>query len=198
MKLGSLFDGEGGLFNNYSVTDCGVVTNDLTGKVLKHKETRSGYHRVTLCDNGIHRTVSVHRLVALAFVPNPLNKPTVNHLNEDKSDNRSCNLEWATNYEQNTHGTRIARARENTDYKARRIDYSEVARKHDYDKMARMFSVKVVQIGFNGDIVNEYPSIASAARETGFSAGGICSCCKNRRKSCKGYRWEYAKTNDAM
>ncbi|MCD8094546.1 MAG: HNH endonuclease [Ruminococcus sp.] len=77
--------------------------------------------------NGYRRECSVHRLVALAFIPNPENKPTVNHLNEDKKDNRVENLECATNAEQNVHGTRIECVIAHTDCKNRAIDYAAVA-----------------------------------------------------------------------
>lgn len=67
-----------------------------------HKEA-NGYIRVVLCRQGLCLHFGVHRLVAAAFIPNPLNKPTVNHKNGIKHDNRVENLEWATRYEQMAH-----------------------------------------------------------------------------------------------
>ncbi len=63
---------------------------------------KSGYHFLCL-GNGSAKNFSLHRLVATAFIPNPENKPQVNHINSDPSDNRLENLEWATSSENNQH-----------------------------------------------------------------------------------------------
>lgn len=68
-------------------------------KSIDHK----GYHRVCLCFNSMQKTYPLHRLVAKAFIPNPLNKPQVNHLNCNKIDNQISNLEWCTQTENRNH-----------------------------------------------------------------------------------------------
>ena len=69
-----------------------------TGKVVKLKPgiDKDGYLDVVLCKNGEHKQYRIHRLVAEAFIPNPLGFPQVNHINEIKSDNRAENLEWCS------------------------------------------------------------------------------------------------------
>ena len=69
------------------------------GKILKNIEDRKGYLKVCLTKNGRHKILKVHRLVAEAFIPNPGNKPCVDHINTIKNDNRVENLRWVTHKE---------------------------------------------------------------------------------------------------
>lgn len=66
------------------------------GVILRPKISKHGYKEVVLTINGKRCCYRVHKLVALAFIPNPLNLPCINHINKDKLDNRVCNLEWCT------------------------------------------------------------------------------------------------------
>ena len=85
----------------YQVSSTGVIRN-AKGQTLKPQPDR-GYRRVSLFKNKGRRTFKVHQLVALAFIPNPENLPTVNHKNHKRWDNRKDNLEWATHSEQQYH-----------------------------------------------------------------------------------------------
>lgn len=176
----------------YLVSNKGCVWSIRSSRLLKLSETRQGYLRVSPSVNGLVKKCAVHRLVALAFIPNPENKPTVNHINENKKDNRVENLEWATMAEQNVHGTRIERAVAHTDWKNRNIDYSIVAAKHDYHQINRKQMRPVLQYDRHGIFIARHDGVVEAARTVGVSAGHICCCLKGRRKTCGGYQWKYA------
>ena len=73
------------------------------GKILKPKIDKYGYEAIVLTKDGIRKYYTVHKLVATAFIPNPQNKPTVNHKDGNKRNNCVSNLEWATFKEQKVH-----------------------------------------------------------------------------------------------
>lgn len=87
----------------------GVPKSTRLGQLIKPKELSGhrGYLTVCLCKENKRKFVSVHRLVATAFIPNLERKPEVNHINGDKSDNRVENLEWATRSENELHAYRV-------------------------------------------------------------------------------------------
>lgn len=92
-------------YPKYEVSDEGLVRRGT--KILKSYPDTDGYQIVGLCKNGKCVSVKVHRLVALAFIDNPENKPQVNHKDADKGNNRDWNLEWATQPENIQHGLRL-------------------------------------------------------------------------------------------
>lgn len=84
-------------FNNYSISNFGNVRNDKTNKILKPYITKKKYIYINIMNNnGEYYNLRVHRLVAKAFIPNPLNKPCVNHLDYNPSNNFVDNLDWVT------------------------------------------------------------------------------------------------------
>jgi len=88
-------------YDNYSISDLGNVRNDTTSKILKTTTDKDGYHYMNLYRNGKRKTFINHKLVACAFIDNNDNKRCVDHINNDRSDNRKENLRWATCQENN-------------------------------------------------------------------------------------------------
>ena len=78
----------------YAATSCGKIYSYRAKKFLKPSKDRYGYLQVVLCKDGKQKTYRIHRLVAEAYLPNPLNLPQVNHKDENKANNALPNLEW--------------------------------------------------------------------------------------------------------
>jgi hypothetical protein len=89
-------------FDNYFINSDGKIKNKK-GQLLKVEISKEGYYRVTLSKDGKCVKYLLHRIVAIQFIPNPENKPQVNHKNGIKSDNRVENLEWCTRSENEKH-----------------------------------------------------------------------------------------------
>ena len=94
----------------YEVSDCGQVRSLgryvnqsrgrgirwIEGRILKQSTGSSGTRKVSLSRDGVEKTFKVHRLVALAWIPNPDNLPEVDHKDEDRNNNHVSNLQWLT------------------------------------------------------------------------------------------------------
>lgn len=91
------------------------------GKQLKPGIDKYGYERVVLTKDGIRKTYLVHKLVALAFIPNVENKTTINHIDGNKRNNNVSNLEWATEKENQIHKWKNGLANYNRDERGRFI-----------------------------------------------------------------------------
>lgn len=131
-----------------------------------------GYSANTLYKNNHGVTNYIHRLVAEAFIANPENKKTVNHIDGNKANNRFSNLEWATYLENNRHAIDTGL-----------IDMSN--RKNSTKNIA------VIQCDLNWNKIAEYPSMREAERQTGCDGTQIGRCCRNPQKTCGGFKWKY-------
>ena len=86
-------------YDNYFVSNFGNVKNSKTNRILKPGNHKQGYKLVDLYKNGIRKTFKLHRLVGIAFLENPDNKPMIDHIDNTPANNNVKNLRWATNQE---------------------------------------------------------------------------------------------------
>lgn len=145
-------------------------------RILKPRYNCSGYLHVTLCIDHIQKNHRIHRLVCNAFLTNPDNKETINHINGIKSDNRLDNLEWATLSENMRHAFNTGL------YKGSMLG------KLGKDNIQ---SIPIIQYDLNYNFVYEFSGFNEAQRKTGIPCGNINKCCKGDRKSAGGYIWKY-------
>lgn len=150
-------------------------------KILVNKIKKSGYRFVSLCREGKVKYFHVHRLVAIAFIPNTKNNPEINHKDCDKSNNNVSNLEWVSRSENNSHAVRNGRRKSRIYIKGPQ---------HNLSKM-------VVQYDLSGNFMQVWGSITQAAEALQCSHSGIGRVCNNRRggKTFLGYKWEFYSNN---
>jgi len=146
----------------YRISNLGQVQNATTKKMLTPAIGSNGYLHVDL-RYFQKKTVSIHRLVAEAFVENPNKHPIVNHKDECKTNNTADNLEWCT-----------------TRYNV------------NYGKGALAKNSPVVQLDRNGMVIKTWESMKQASEAIGIKYQGISRVCRNERRTCGGFGWMYS------
>lgn len=162
----------------YAATSCGKIWSYTRKKFLAQRFDKNGYMRVTLSKDGKLYTRFVHQLVALAFIPNPESKETVNHKDEIKTHNWVGNLEWMTRRENMQYGTRIERA---------------VATRKKNGSYPGNTRKKVYCV----ELDREFESGVAAGKELILDPSGISKACRGVLKTCGGYHWRFAKEETA-
>ena len=159
-----------GIETIYSVSEDGQIRNDIRNTILKQGNEYE-YRMVGLSiGHGQAKRCRVHRLVAEAFIPNPENKPYVNHIDGNRSNNHKDNLEWVTASENALHARQTGLiGQQQTRY--------------------------IRQYNLDGEYMMTYESSAEAARQTGSLQSKIIDVCKGNRKTTNNYQWRYDDAN---
>ena len=173
----------------YSISDLGNVrsngktyvdklnrTQNRKPKILNTHVANIGYLCVDLKFGDNWKQKHIHRLIAEAFIPNPDNKPTVNHIDGNKLNNNISNLEWNTYSENNKHAV---------DNGLRKSPWTNITgSKHPQSK-------PVIQMDKKDNIINTFVNARQAQEKTGISYKHISCCCLGKRMSTGGYRWKF-------
>lgn len=177
----------------YMATEDGHIYSIKAGKMLAEHTSWDGYKRVHIHLGEGRKTQLVHRLVAKAFIPNPLNLPQINHRDENPSNNAVSNLEWCSpKYNMNYGiGAKTRQAKIN--------HRSPLALAHCRE-MAVPLRKPVIQSTKDGREVARYSSAYEAHLKTGASHSAILSCChgKPNFKTAKGFRWSFERSEDLL
>lgn len=157
-----------GFENLYKVSNLGNVKSIYRYKkqLIPFKQ-KNGYLSVTIYKDGKKYFKLIHRLVAMAFIPNPLEKEQVNHIDEVKTNNQVENLEWMTSKENMNYGTARARS-------------------------SKAQGKSVIQMTMDGEILNKFDTENETAITTGANRYKISAVINGHRKSTGGFRWKKA------
>ena len=151
----------------------GTVNSHIKEKILAPVLNNKGYQYVNLHKNGEIKKMLVHRLVAMAFIPNSENKPMINHKDENPLNNCVDNLEWCDSKYNNNYGTKNARMIQNR-------------RSYKFGNHPRAKAV------FCEELNKKFDCIASAQEELGIWGTSIVQACKGKLKTTGGFHWRYA------
>ena len=160
-----------------------------TIKNLSLSLNKDGYVQVKLWKNCKGKVLAVHRLVAEAFVPNPNNKPQIDHINTDKTNNTVwLNEDGSVNYEKTNLRWVTKKENINNPLTIKHLSETKIGNEN-----AKSIYRAVLQYTKDGELIKEWASMNSAARELKINRSGICYCCngRNRCKSYGGYVWRY-------
>lgn len=138
------------------------------GHIMATHVTNSGYLCVNLCKDNKYTSYDVHRLVAIAFLNvDDVNGLEVNHIDENKKNNRADNLEWVTKSQNNRHGTKR-------------------------ERQAQKVSAAILQYDTEGNLLREWPSVTEAEKAiSGKFTGAVSHCLHGKTKTAFGFVWRF-------
>jgi hypothetical protein len=169
-------------FPNYDVSSLGNIRNKITNKMLRIN-VKCGYCIISLTNSGKHKSCNVHRLVAIAFIQNPENKPDVNHKDKNKLNNCLSNLEWMTRLENNVHRCLGAIITTNKNKAVFRIDIitNEILETFDSIELAGIWAC-----------TNGYTKTSHTGRNS------IGNCLNGLSKTAYKFMWKYKNINESL
>ena len=162
--------------DTYYINNKGDIYSTKYKRLMRNTLLSIGYYVININKNNLY----IHRLVAETFLPNPENKPQVNHINGIKHDNRVENIEWCTDSENKIHAVKIGLMKSGEESEG----YLRRGKLHPQSK-------KVRQIDLEYNFIRDWDSMSDVTRELGIRIGEISRVCQGKRKTTGGFKWEY-------
>lgn len=166
---------------HYRISDSGELYSVRADKILRYSVDPYGYRYYVLCVEGNRRTIKAHRLVAMAFIPNPDSKPAIDHINGVKTDNRVSNLRWCSNKENSNNPLTLAKLRQTAANNMPKLIEASIKRN---------FGRKAIEVYKGGKLIGTFKSQRLAAEYTKTRECHISSCLSGKRKQAGGYTFK--------
>lgn len=155
--------------NGYEISNYGKIKTIKTQRIRKTTINNKGYEQIIIYIDKKPKSFYVHRLVANNFIKNPNNYKEINHINENKLDNRACNLEYCnTKY--------------NCNYGDRNIKIIN-SKRHTFKT--------IIQKDKSNNVIKIWKDIIEIQENTKYNKHNIYKCCEGKYKYAYGYKWEY-------
>lgn len=148
----------------------------LREKILKNNIRKNKYCQVNLYKNTIYKKISIHRLVIGTFILNLENKPCVNHIDGNPTNNRLDNLEWCTYSENIQHSFKYLNR--------------QCPTKGKFGKFSTNYR-EVNQYDLKGNFIKKWFGFHEINRKLGFDYRNVCACCRGKQQTAYGYIWRY-------
>ena len=159
-----------GYKGHYQISNYGNVRSLKKDAFLMKGAYLKGYKIISLWKNGIGKMFRIHRLVAAAFIPNPENKPCIDHIDGNRTNNHADNLRWVTAKENSNNYNAP-----NT-YKGKKINKGGKA---------------VLQYDLEGNFIKEWVTTMEIQRQLNYHRSNISNCCNGLVKTAYNYIWRY-------
>lgn len=172
----------------YQVSNLGRIKSlKRKGKIKNTQLDKDGYEHLSLWHNSKAKRMSVHRIVAQAFIPNPENKPVVNHIDGNKTNNIVNNLEWCTRSENDIHAYKLGLRKVN------KTGTGKFSKLNGHSRKVYMLNKETQEI------MQKFDSLADAGRylkRKPNQMGSIAAQIRGERKTAYGYKWRYVNETD--
>ena len=168
----------------YEINEFGILRNFRTKRIVKGYVEKNGYTRVRIENENLPKIVrtTIHRLVAEAFIPNPDNKPQVNHKDLNKQNNHYSNLEWCTQSENMKHAYKNG-------------VNQEPLRKRSIETRKKVVCVELNKSFESISEAGEWLYKTGNIKSKGAGISGISAVLHNKRNTLGGYNWRFINEN---
>lgn len=196
-------------FEDYEVSSLGSVRNIETGRLLTGYTDKGGYIRVNLRKNGRWHHKLIHRLVTETFIPNPENKPCVDHIDTIRTNNVVTNLRWVTHKENSNNELSIKHYSDaktewwKDESRHKWMSESKIGEKNPNcgkkeskeitEKRTKQLEKPIYQYDLNMNLIKKYNCVKAAAEENGFDRSCLSRAARGRycNNKCYNFIWFY-------
>lgn len=179
-------------YENYDVYRDGRIYSHNKKRFLSLVKGTNGYYNVSMSKNGISKVITLHRILATCFIPNPNNYPCINHIDGNKLNNDLQNLEWCTQKHNCQEWVKMGISNSGL-FKKNQIPWNKGGKFPQFSGKNHFNSRPVNQYDLQGNLIANFDNLEQARISINKNnSSGISQCCCGKIKTYCGYIWRYA------